>query len=114
MNVFFNYLFNITALNENAREGWLQIYDKDFVDNKIIGKLEDRLGQVSDLLEHLSEKATGKKSQVVNELQGDGSGDDDIKIKKKDPTKQVPFNLTQPKPKKIPEPIKIPKVVERK
>jgi hypothetical protein len=44
MNVFFNYLFNITALNENARQGWLEIYDKDFVDNKIIGKLEDRLG----------------------------------------------------------------------
>jgi hypothetical protein len=44
MNVFFNYLFNITGLNEYARNGWLEIYDKDFVDNKIIGKLEDRIG----------------------------------------------------------------------
>lgn len=33
MNVFFNYLFDIQAINENARPGWLEIYDISFVDN---------------------------------------------------------------------------------
>lgn len=43
MNVFFTFLFDIDLLLEIVKPGWIDIYDEGYIDNDIIGKLEERL-----------------------------------------------------------------------
>ena len=117
MNVFLQFLFDVEKLNKYIRNDWIEIYDTAYIDNTIIRGIEERLPQLADLLGQLSEKATGRKSELINTLEqslNKSDKDSQSKLKKREPTQQVPFNLTQPKPKALPEPIKIPKKVETK
>lgn len=43
MNVFFSFLFDIDLLIELVKPGWIEIYDQEYIDNDVIGKLEERL-----------------------------------------------------------------------
>ncbi|KRX04389.1 hypothetical protein PPERSA_05650 [Pseudocohnilembus persalinus] len=117
MNVFFEFLFDIDLVIELVKPKWIEVYDENYIDNDIIGKLEERLPKIAELLSSLSQKATGKKSDLVNTLESTL----DVEVKqtikqpeKKQPTEQKPFNLTKPKPKMLPEPILIPKKLEKK
>ena len=116
MHVFLQFIFNAEALRQNVREEWIQLYDFTYIDDNIIGGIERMLPNVADILATIEKKATG---QIVSSLTQSSfsiaaakSGDetmaktilDDSTTKKKTPTKQVPFNLTQPKPKVIEPP----------
>jgi hypothetical protein len=72
---------------------------------------------MAEILGTLSEKATGKKSDLVKTLEQNltvSEKNNKTSKEKKEPTVQKPFNITQPKPKSIPEPIKIPKGIKSK
>ncbi|KAL4453394.1 hypothetical protein ABPG74_017601 [Tetrahymena malaccensis] len=116
MNVFLQFLFDIEKVNKYVRDGWIEIYDPGYIDNQIITQnLQEKLPVVADLLAQLSQKATGKKSDLVNTIEQTLSvtdKGDDKQQKKFEPTVPQPFKLTKPKPKAIPEPIKIPKIVK--
>ena len=70
MNVFLQFIFDIEKVNKYLREEWIKIYDISYIDNQIITQsLEERLPIMAELLAHLSQKATGKKSDLVNTLE---------------------------------------------
>lgn len=119
-------MFNADSLRENVRELWMEIYSYEYIDDKIIGGVEKNLPNVSDILRLVEKKATGK---ITSNLSASGvsqsnfdtasnttmepgkasamSGTilmDDGEIPVKQTTQPVPFNLTKPKPKVIPQP----------
>ena len=103
MNVFLQFLFDIEKVNKHLRPGWIDIYDPAYIDNQIITQnLQERLPLVADLLAQLSQKATGKKSDLVNALEQSQMATDKAEqkeVKKYEPTVPQPFKLTKPKPK---------------
>ncbi|EGR27662.1 hypothetical protein IMG5_191650 [Ichthyophthirius multifiliis] len=118
MNVFLQFLFDLEKVNKYLREKWIQIYDISYIDNQIITQaLEEKLPLMADILGHLSQKATGKKSDLVNTLEqtlslSEKNNNNQNLQQKKEITVPIPFNLTKPKPKALPEPIKIEKKVK--
>lgn len=46
MNVFFEFLFDIDLVIELVKPKWIEVYDENYIDNDIIGKLEERLPKV--------------------------------------------------------------------
>lgn len=115
MHVFLEYLFDFDVLNADVRPGWCEIYDELYIDGTVIEGLENKLSRIGDLLSQIAEKATGKKSSLL-ETYGSTNQHSiaDEKEKEKSqftPTTFQPFNLTQVKPKAIPKPILIPRGV---
>ena len=47
------------------REGWCQIYDFNYIDNTIIKSLDENLAYMAEILAIISEKATGKQSELL-------------------------------------------------
>lgn len=54
MNVFFEFLFDIDLVVELVKPKWIEVYDESYIDSDIIGKLEDRLPKIAELLSILS------------------------------------------------------------
>lgn len=51
-----------------VRDSWCQIFDYNYIDDFVISGIDDKLVEIADLLAHISEKATGKKSELVESL----------------------------------------------
>lgn len=116
MNVFLQFVFNVDDLRNFVREEWMALYDYSYIDDKIIGTIEKNLPNVALILKKVEIKATGKATSTVSQ-----STIEEQKIaeswqtedhQKKPPTEQVPFNLTKPKPKMIPQPEVIKKEIK--
>lgn len=129
MHTFLQFVFNADGLRDHVRAAWMELYDYQYIDDKIIGGVEKNLPNVSDILRNLEKKATGKvqsalsMSQKSTEMETDdqsyittqqhsivGGGEDSEAPKKI--TVQQPFNLTKPKPKVIPQPETLPRHVK--
>lgn len=102
----------------------MEIYDFDYIDGKIIGTIEKNLQSVCDILRSVEKKATGRvtsnlsmgmsTTQSQSNLSESTAGiiqgrpmsgylpEGEIATKKV--TETIPFNLTKPKPKVIPQP----------
>ena len=117
MHVFLQFIFDVEKLKEFVRPLWIELYDHTYVDEKIIGGIEENLGNVAEILAQVEKRATGHVTSTLTQssfsaaMAKGSTGDEsmmktllDDEPKKKEPTKQQPFNLTKPKPKKIPEP----------
>ena len=80
------------------------MYDPDFIENTILKPLDLKLelNWFVELLTKINQKATGKKE---NNLVVQDETQTSIQTKKQ--TEFVEFNLTKPKAKRIPSPIKI-------
>ena len=79
MNMFFTFLFDTSHLRDFIKPGWREIYDDNFIENKVLAKLESNLPLFKGLLNHLSIKATGKKSELIENLEDDsGSNEESI------------------------------------
>lgn len=65
MNVFLQFLFDITKLEMFVKPGWIEIYDPDYIANTVIGGIEGHLPLVKDLLMAVSSRATEKKSDLM-------------------------------------------------
>lgn len=64
MHVLLQFIFDAEKLRELAREPWMEIYDFQYIDEKIIGGIEKNLPNVSDILRIVEKKATGKVTGV--------------------------------------------------
>jgi hypothetical protein len=71
MHNFLQFLFNADTLRENVREAWIEIYDFQYIDDKIIGGIEKNLPNVTEILRIVERKATGKVTSTLS--QGGGS-----------------------------------------
>jgi hypothetical protein len=101
MNEFFKFLLNQDILYGLLREEWVKLYDYEYIDNKLISSLQANAEKVADMLNHVMFKAQG----TVTTASTMGTNASTVKGKKL--TTFEPFNLTQPKPKKIQTPIRI-------
>lgn len=101
MHVLLSFIFDEDNLKDHVRDSWCEIFDYKFIDVEIIAKVASRKIEVRNLLDSLSVRATGQKSQQ-NTVE-------DIKEKRVLPVE--PFNLTKPKPRSLPVPVEIPRKI---
>eukprot|EP00746_Dinoflagellata_sp_MGD_P161759 gnl/MRDRNA2_/MRDRNA2_89028_c0_seq1.p1 gnl/MRDRNA2_/MRDRNA2_89028_c0~~gnl/MRDRNA2_/MRDRNA2_89028_c0_seq1.p1 ORF type:complete len:760 (+),score=202.59 gnl/MRDRNA2_/MRDRNA2_89028_c0_seq1:111-2390(+) len=92
------YIFNEEDLNKWVKMEWCKLYDIRYVEEDIIGKLHSFRADIQPIWDHIEMKATGALTS------GGGSNGATQDTKQKNFTETVPFNLTQPKPRLIPEP----------
>jgi hypothetical protein len=104
MNEFFKFLLNQEVLLNLLRNEWVKLYDYEYVDNKLIASLQANADRMQDLLNNITFKAQGVTGSTC---ESGMSGSTNGSTKPRKPIVPEPFNLTQPKPKKIQEPIKI-------
>ena len=127
MHNFLKFIFNADGLREYVREDWMELYDYQYLDDKVIGGIEKNLPNVSEILRHVEKKATGKITTTLSESRESKSNFSDTQsqatgaagqtgrisamsatnegeIASKKVTESRPFNLTKPKPKVIPRP----------
>lgn len=113
MNEFFKFLFNPDIISNTLRPEWIKLYDVTYIDTKVIESLKQNVEIISDLLSSVMIKAQGM-NMSTNEntsLKEDSKVLSSSNQKYKKTTVFEPFNLTQPKPKKIQEPMRIPNKV---
>lgn len=95
MYKFLTFALESQAITSWMADAWYQIYEEKFVDQHILKPLLRFLPElhryVSDLQEKVNTKTVPKKKECQN-------------------TVLQPFNLTQPRPRKLPVPAMIPKV----
>jgi len=112
MNEFFKFLFNPETLNNVLRPEWIKLYDMTYIDTKVIGNLIKNSELLSDLLNNIMLKAMGEQQLSKENSNKNLNSSKNSENKKERPKIVVePFNLTQPKPKVIKQPIKIPNKV---
>ena len=51
-----------------VKDAWCKIYDFNYIEDTIINGLQEKLIEMAGLLSTISEKATGKKSELVESL----------------------------------------------
>ena len=50
MHNFLRFTFDADGLRDNVREGWMEIYDFQYLDDKVIGGIEKNFPNVSEIL----------------------------------------------------------------
>jgi hypothetical protein len=53
-------------MREHVRELWMDLYDYQYIDDKIIGGIEKNLPNVGDILRIVERKATGKNTSGLS------------------------------------------------
>ena len=66
MHTFLQFVFNADGLKENVRDAWMELYDYQYIDDKIMGGIEKNFPNVSDILRSLERKATGKVTSSLS------------------------------------------------
>ena len=123
MNLLFTHLFDEDVLKK-LREKWIKLYDFNFIDNEIIGKLLNLKKNLKDLLSFINKKAMANNFQLeAKELSTPHSERSVSSAAKKTKTKPeeekkiliksksarkitipVPFKLSQNQPRVLQEP----------
>ena len=100
INVLLTFIFNLEGLRTSVFQQWQQALELDYLQNKLLPKLNERKQKCQDLIGKVSELATGKRFEgsIGNTMQNI----EEVRDKKKITTVQQ-FNLTKPKPKLMPE-----------
>jgi hypothetical protein len=62
-------VFNADEIRDHVRELWMDLYDFQYIDEKIIGGIEKNLPNVGEILRVVEKKATGK---VTSNLSASG------------------------------------------
>jgi hypothetical protein len=99
------YIFSEEDLNKWVKMEWCKLYDIRYVEEDIIGRLHSFRADIQPLWDTIELKATGALTSAAG-----GSASQDKK--EKTFTTPMPFDLTQPKPRLIPEPDTIPRVIK--
>ena len=66
MHTFLQFAFNADILRDHVRESWMNIYDYQYLDEKIIGGVEKNLPSVSDIIKNVEKRATGKVTSALS------------------------------------------------
>lgn len=107
LNALLQFCFSEENLNHWVKEEWCKIYDPTFVEEQIIKKLHSFRPETQPLLNDIEFTATGKLGEVVDSTMDTTGG-------RTKSTVVRPFNLTKPKPRLIPQPVPIDRVIEAK
>lgn len=89
------YALNQEELEKWVKMEWCKLYDMSYIENDIIGKLQNARPELQPLLDEVEFKATGTAVTAEGTL---------VPTEKRRVTEAKPFNLTRPKPRLIPEP----------
>ncbi|KAF4130548.1 hypothetical protein GN958_ATG20250 [Phytophthora infestans] len=103
MHTFLSYLFNPEELKGTLHDQWTRVLDTDFVETQIIDKMLSFKPEIDKLLSQLRTKAFGRAASPDVTACSTSS---------KKLTVPVAPNITQPKPRKAAEPIRIPREVK--
>ncbi|KAL1503744.1 hypothetical protein AB1Y20_012214 [Prymnesium parvum] len=103
MSIFLKFLFNQETVNNWLRPEWLKMFEPSFVDEQLIAKLLVFAPNVHNLLQILegrmaSEAAKKEAAAEAARALAEGRGG------KGEHTTPVPFQLTEPKPRSVPNP----------
>jgi len=102
MHVFLSYLWDEKNIYGPIRQEWLTIFDADYVENDLTGTMEGFRADVKSLCNALHSKAFG--IAAAKEAKEAEAGQ--LQLTKKVCVPMSP-RLTRPRPRKVPEPIKI-------
>ena len=102
MMVLLEFLFSKETLETLLKDELCKIFDREFVETKIIGRILHYMDSAQDLMEALAVKAYGMAAKKKAKEEAKKAA-----FKGKPPTKPVPFKLTRPKPRHVPEPEEI-------
>lgn len=111
MNVFLEFIFDTDLLRTEIYNDWCMVYEDNYVE-QILDGLDEKRDKLARTLSHIIEKAVGKGSMGETKLSSKLTTFKKEEVKKFEPTKPQPFNLSQSKPRAIPEPVKIEKKVK--
>lgn len=89
------YSLSVEELEKWVKVEWCKIYDVDYIEQDVIGKLQSFKDQLKSVVDEVEYKATGTIKAA------DGTFMEKAEKKR---TEFKPFNLTQPRPRLIPEP----------
>jgi len=89
------YALDQEELEKWVKMEWCKLYDMSYIENDIIGKLQNLRPELQPLLDEVEFKATGTAVTAEGTL---------VPTEKRRVTEAKPFNLTRPKPRLIPEP----------
>lgn len=67
MHNFLKFTFDADGLRDNVRTGWMDIYDYQYLDDKVIAGIEKNYPNVSEILRQVEKKATGKVTTTISE-----------------------------------------------
>ncbi|KAG7376659.1 hypothetical protein PHYPSEUDO_012945 [Phytophthora pseudosyringae] len=107
MHTFLSYLFNPEELRGTLQGQWTRVLDAEFVETEIIGKMILFKPDIDKLLSQLHAKAFGRAASTRT-----SSPDAVDSASSKPPTVPIAPNITQPKPRRVLEPIRIPREVK--
>jgi hypothetical protein len=103
MHIFLEYLWNPKNLEGPIFDEWLTIFDREYIEGALFARLRACTGDVSALCEELAAKAFGLEAAKKAKEAGAGK----INASSKKGTVPKSPRLTKPKPRPVPEPIKI-------
>lgn len=89
------YALNVEELEKWVKVEWCKLYDVRYIEEEVIGRLQSFADELRPVVEEVEFKATGTVK---------GGDTMAAMAEKRKPTEPVPFNLTKPKPRLIPEP----------
>ncbi|KAG1703414.1 hypothetical protein DVH05_007362 [Phytophthora capsici] len=111
MHTFLSYIFNPDELRGNLQAQWSTVLDAEFVQAQIIDKMLSFKPAIDKLLSQLHVKAFGRatstRSSSLSSPADSGAG-----TLSKPLTVPVMPNITQPKPRRAQEPIRMPREVK--
>ncbi len=102
MMVFLEFVFNEETLDVTLTDELCRIFDRDFVENDIVKRIKKYFKDADKLMDDLRMKAYGIAAAKAKKDEEKAAA-----FKGKGPTKFVPFKLNTPRPRKVPEPMKI-------
>jgi hypothetical protein len=108
MHVFLSYFFDEANLQGPIKSEWIHVLDQDFVQCEIIDKMLQCRGEILGLLDQLYAKAFGRAAAKESLKAAGGVAP----VDKKPATVPVAPNITQPRPRKVAEPIRIPQEIK--
>jgi len=98
------YAMSVEELEKWVKVEWCKVYDVAYIENDIIGKLQSYIPELRPVVAEIEFKATGTVKDAADATM--------VPVREKRMTEAKPFNLTQPKPRLIPEPEVISRVVK--
>jgi len=102
LNALMRYCFSEEDLNSWVKQEWCKVYDMRYIEDEIIGFLQKKKAEAAPMLEEISLKATGTLGDDMKEK--DATRKEISSAPPRPRTEVRPFNLTQPKPRLIPQP----------
>jgi len=111
LNALLIFTFSEEDLNEWCMEAWCKIYDETFLEDGILSTLRRFKPLMAGVMADIAFHATG--TSTTDTTTGEAPEGDTIKLSpKRQVTVPVPFTLTRPKPRLVPQPTAIDRVIE--